>query len=79
MSIQRTLLQEKWRGTSVLWPVDHDYRGLIVPTNGEPTIRQVAQALVPPQYPEGGVHLLFQLIKQFQQEAPGTDDAPPDA
>eukprot|EP00971_Amphidinium_carterae_P302579 6012423-Amphidinium_carterae.1 len=35
-----------------LAPVDHDYWGLIVPDNGEPTLRQVAQALVPPQYPE---------------------------
>eukprot|EP00971_Amphidinium_carterae_P216962 4306959-Amphidinium_carterae.1 len=42
-----------------LAPVTHDYWGMIVPTNGEPTLRQVAQALVSPQYPEGGVAVAF--------------------
>eukprot|EP00971_Amphidinium_carterae_P127281 2522273-Amphidinium_carterae.1 len=74
-----------------LAPVDHDYWGLIVPVEGVPTLRQVAQALVPPQYPEGGVAVAFAVPNDQAvpavapvtdvpaEETTGTGDAQPEA
>eukprot|EP00971_Amphidinium_carterae_P349595 6491098-Amphidinium_carterae.2 len=63
-------------------PVDYEYWGTIVPVNGEPVLRQVAQQVVSPQFPEGGVAVAFAvpaITEVPAEEAGGTGEAPPDA
>eukprot|EP00971_Amphidinium_carterae_P225899 4480254-Amphidinium_carterae.1 len=63
-------------------PVTYAHWGTLVDGNGEPVLRQVAQAVVPPQFPEGGVAVAFAIPAVAEvpaEEAPGTGEAPPEA
>eukprot|EP00971_Amphidinium_carterae_P274729 5451734-Amphidinium_carterae.1 len=57
-----------------LAPVTNKYWGMIVPINGQPSVRQVASSLVSPQFPEGGVAVAFAVPAATEVTAQGDDE-----